>query len=349
MNTVLSQLKIVELASVLAGPAVGMYFAEKGAQVIKIENSRTKGDVTRSWKLPMEDVTADSSAYFCSVNWGKEHLFLDLNRDSDFEQVIKYIIEADVVITNFKAGDAKKFKLDFDAIRSLNQDVILAEISGYGQKSDKLAYDLILQAETGFMSMNGTQDSGPVKMPVALIDILAAHQLKEGILEALLERQIQKGAYHVHVSLYDTAVASLANQASNYLTTGHVAQRIGSKHPNIAPYGELFTTRDNRLITFAVGSDKHFQLLCDFLKIELPYNSNQERVQNRVIIEKALAEKVKEFNAADLTESLNKRHVPVAIIQNIDEVFNHELSQDLILSDQNGKRVKTAVYSLRKG
>ncbi|MFT4600154.1 MAG: crotonobetainyl-CoA:carnitine CoA-transferase CaiB-like acyl-CoA transferase, partial [Arenicella sp.] len=254
MASYLSSLKVIEISSVLAGPAVGLYFAEKGAEVIKIENSKTGGDVTRGWKLANEDSSKNTSAYFASVNWRKEHVFLDLSDDNDRSKIKALVTKADIVLTNFKKGDAEKFELDFLSLRTLNSNVILGEISGYGSKSERVAFDLVLQADTGFMSMNGTSDSGPVKMPVAFIDLFAAHQLKEGILEALLERNATGKAYHVKVSLFDAALASLANQATNYLIAGHVAQPMGSKHPNIAPYGELFKTKDERLITFAIGS-----------------------------------------------------------------------------------------------
>src|SRR5690606_18163177 len=133
--------------------------------------------------------------------------------------------------------------------------------------------------------------------PLAMIDLLAAHQLKEGILEALLERQINPRAYHVEVSLYDSAIATLANQATNYLMVGYVPQPIGSLHPNIAPYGEIFRTADNKLITLAVGSDKQFQKLFTLLGIEMQsrFGSNKQRVENRKEIEKLLGAKISKW------------------------------------------------------
>jgi crotonobetainyl-CoA:carnitine CoA-transferase CaiB-like acyl-CoA transferase len=348
MNSFLSSLKVLEVSSVLAGPAVGMYFAEKGAQVVKLENKTTGGDVTRSWKLSTEDKSSSTSAYFAAVNWHKEHHLLDFKDEESKVFMRSLIKESDVVITNFKKGDAEKFKLDFNSLKELNENIILAEISGYGSESDRVAFDLVLQADTGFMSMNGTKDSGPVKMPVAFIDLFAAHQLKEGILEALLERSINGGAYLVRVSLYDAAVSSLANQATNFLIANKVAERIGSKHPNIAPYGEIFETSDGKSITFAIGSDKQFQSLCTYLGLDLHhnFNSNPLRVENRLQIEREIANKVKQFSSSNLENDLIKERVPVAIIKSLDQVLDSTEAKKLLLSDELGERVKTVVYKI---
>jgi len=214
-------LMVVELASVLAGPDVGMFFAEMGARVIKIENKTTNGDVTRQWRTASEKSNQENiSAYFSSVNWNKEHLFLDLKQANDKKQVTDLLKDASIVIANFKPGDAEKFSLDYHSIKQINPTIIYGEINGFGEADNRVAYDVVLQAETGFMAMNGTASSGPLKMPLAMIDVLAAHQLKEGILVALLNKtQSGKGAY-VQVALYDAALSSLKNQATNWLMNG---------------------------------------------------------------------------------------------------------------------------------
>jgi crotonobetainyl-CoA:carnitine CoA-transferase CaiB-like acyl-CoA transferase len=246
MTPFFKDLKVVELANVLAGPAVGLFFAELGAHVVKVENKLTDGDVTRSWKIPSENKNTSSSAYFASVNWNKTSIFVDLRDTADRQQVMELIKDADIVISNYKPGDDEKLQMGYEQLKKINPRLIYAHISGFANASSRTAYDLILQAETGFMYMNGTPESGPLKMPVALIDILAAHQLKEGILIALIKRlQTGKGS-RVSASLEHAAIASLANQASNWLMTGYNHQPSGSLHPNIAPYGELFTTADSK-------------------------------------------------------------------------------------------------------
>ncbi|MCG8573971.1 MAG: CoA transferase [Flavobacteriales bacterium] len=350
-----SDLKVIEISSVLAGPAVGMFFAELGAKVIKVENKKQKGDVTRSWKLPSEDPQATVSAYFSSVNWNKEYLMMDFTNEADMEQCRALIAEADILISNFKFGDAKKFGLDYDSVKSINSTIIYGSISGFGPSSRRIAYDLILQAESGFMSMNGTPDSGPVKMPVAFIDLFAAHQLKEGILVALIAQLKEKRAYRVDVSLYDAALASLANQASNWLMGKKIPQRMGSKHPNIAPYGEFFETADGALVTFGIGSNKHFAGLCHELGlkglIENPdYENNYQRVKHRDSLAKLIQEKVQKRESTDLIEKLISRYVPAAKIKDLKEVFEAESAKKLILEEEienvPTQRVKTTIFSI---
>jgi len=259
-------LKIVELANILAGPSVGMFFAELGAEVIKVENKATKGDITRSWRLPSEPTNNDYSAYYCSVNWGKEVLMLDLKAETDLKQLYDLIAEADIVITNFKTSSAHKIGIAPNQLRQINSNLIIAHLSGF-LNSDRPAFDIVLQAETGFLYMNGEGERPPVKMPVALIDVLAAHQLKEAILLALLHRAKTGEGKTVSVSLYEAAISSLANQATNWLMADFIPQRMGTQHPNIAPYGDMFYTKDGKMLVLAVGTERQFEGLCKTLNL----------------------------------------------------------------------------------
>src|SRR5690606_25461480 len=204
-------------ANVLAGPSVGQFFAELGARVIKIENAATNGDVTRSWKLSSEDPLSDTPAYFCAANWGKSSLPLNLNQVTDLQQLYELVKQADVVIASYKPGDAEKLQVDYNTLKELNPKLIYGHITGYGPADSRAGYDAVIQAESGFMYLNGEKDGPPVKMPVALMDILAAHQLKEGILVAMLKRTKTGLGQLVQVSLIQSAVSALANQATNYL------------------------------------------------------------------------------------------------------------------------------------
>jgi crotonobetainyl-CoA:carnitine CoA-transferase CaiB-like acyl-CoA transferase len=355
MTSFFKDLKVVELANVLAGPAVGLFFAELGAQVIKVENKLTDGDVTRSWKLPSENKSASFSAYFASVNWNKTSIFVDLHETADRQQVLELIKDADIVISNYKPGDDVKLQMSYELLKKINPLLIYAHISGYGTASSRTAYDLILQAETGFMHMNGTPESGPLKMPVALIDILAAHQLKEGILIALIKRmQTGKGS-RVTVSLEHAAVASLANQASNWLMTGYNHQPSGSLHPNIAPYGELFTTADSKKIVLAIGNDKQFKKLCEVLnRIDVSadprFIDNTQRVLHRELLFKQLQSAIAQEHAATLVARLIKYDVPVGTIKSVKEVFENKSLLPLILEETKNnytsKRVKTAIFEI---
>jgi crotonobetainyl-CoA:carnitine CoA-transferase CaiB-like acyl-CoA transferase len=351
----LSNLKVIELASVLAGPDVGMFFAEMGAEVIKIENKLLNGDVTRKWKSRNENQDSKVSAYFSSVNWNKEYLFLNLKKKLDQEIVYDLIKTADIVITNFKPGDDIKLGMDYHTLRSFNSTLIYGEINGYGSNSKRAAYDVVLQAETGFMSMNGNDASGPIKMPIALIDVLAAHQLKEGLLLALIKQgKTGKGSL-VEVSLYDSALSSLKNQATNWLMNNFIPQPTGSLHPNIAPYGETFKTKDGELLVLAIGNNKHFKMLLNVLEAdELLKNKNYETNQLRVINRTDLDNDLKVFfnkkTKNELMSQFLELNIPVGVINNLKEVFDNKNAQNLILEEIiNGvetKRVKTAIFKI---
>jgi crotonobetainyl-CoA:carnitine CoA-transferase CaiB-like acyl-CoA transferase len=350
-----ADLKVVELAGVLAGPAVGMFFAELGANVLKVENPSNNGDITRSWRLETENQNVQSG-YYSSVNYNKTIIWADLKNASDFEIVMTHIASADIVISNFKPSSAKQLGLDAIALRKKFPKLIYAQISGYGINDETPAFDVVLQAEAGFMYINGEAGGVPLKMPIALIDILTAHQLKEAVLVALLQRSKTGLGSIAHISLYNAALSSLANQATNYLMGGEIPQRMGSLHPNIAPYGETFYTNDRKAIVLAVGNDKQFVALCKCLNLENVtnfnlYKSNSLRVQNRRGLGKILAEAFSKFDSATLLADLKNNNVPCGDIRSMDEVLDNESAQKLILSEtlkdgQITKRMATAVFDI---
>lgn len=348
-------LKVIELATVLAGPHVGMFFAELGAEVIKVENPKNP-DVTRSWKLPLEPVESPISAYFCSVNYKKNYLSIDLKTKEGHGELLDLIRTADIVLMNFKYGDQEKLKISDEILLQLNPKLIIGKISGFGDDSDRVAYDLILQAETGYMSMNGEPDGLPVKMPVALIDVLAAHHLKEGILVALLERMHTNRGRVVSVSLYDAAVSSLVNQASNYLMKRHIPQKMGSLHPNIAPYGEIFTTKDDKLVTFAIGSQQHYEQLVKCIGAkelinDKRFTNNQLRVENRTELQTELQKFIAQYFVQDLLEDMHALHIPCAEIKNLKQLFKQPEAQNLVraerLHDKITKRVSSIAFKMK--
>ena len=329
----LSHLNIIDLSTVLAGPSVATFFAELGANVTKIENTSNK-DITRTWKTEKEDKQAKVSAYFSSVNYKKKYLSLNLQNNIDYQKFEELLSKTDILITNFKKTSEKKLNLIPEEIQKKFPKLIHGRITGFGNESDRIAYDLIIQAETGLMSINGHKDGMPTKLPIAFVDILAAHQLKEGILLALLDKEKNKSGRVISVSLYDAAICSLANQASNFLMLNQIPERMGSLHPNIAPYGEIFTCKDEVKITFAIGSDLHFKALCDFLFLENvntgQYENNQKRVKNRTRLQEIIQEQVKKLNSHLILEGLKKLHVPVAEIKNIKQVFEQGQAKELV-------------------
>lgn len=343
--------KVVELASVLAGPAVGMFFAELGADVIKIENKTTDGDVTRSWRVPEEDPTTAYSAYYCSVNWGKTVQQLDLRQAADQAVVHALIQDADIVISNFKPDSARQLRMDYAFLQTLNARLIYGQITGFGDTDDTVAFDVVLQAAAGFLYMNGEPGRQPVKMPVALIDLLAAHQLKAAMLVALLHRERTGEGSYVSVSLFESAVASLANQASNWLMAGHIPQPMGTQHPNIAPYGDILYTVDDKPVVLAAGTERQFQQLCTVLQIEPEelFRTNADRVKNRAALLAHLQPAAQRYTRDDLLAALHQAGVPAAAICTMPEVFEHPLAKNCILEwplpdGRTARCVKTVVF-----
>ncbi len=356
MKDVFSSLKIVELASVLAGPAVGTFFSELGAEVIKIENKPTGGDITRRWKLPSEGKD-QLSAYYSSVNYKKSIVFKDLKNEVDREDVYSMIKDCDIVISNFKKSSATKLGMDYEQLTKVNPKIIFGQINGFESNPKRVAYDAVLQAETGYMSMTGEPGRPPVKMPLAMIDILAAHQLKEGLLVALWQRAKSTSDKPVYVecSLEKTALASLANQAGNYLMAGHIAQPMGSTHPNIAPYGEIFISKDDRAFILAVGTDKQFRLIEEFLKLDPKeiFVTNESRVKNRKALSEHLAPALF-LHLLDVVMSFCIDHnIPIGEIKTMDRVLDTELAKSMILEEviegSPTRRMKTVAFEMKVG
>ncbi len=334
-----SGLKVLELSSVLAGPAVGMFFAELGAQVTKVENGRGGGDLTRHWKLPVEDRDGPASAYYHSVNWNKEIIFLDFSRDDDKHTVHALLASADIVLVNFKKGDAEKFGLGSGRLRELYPALIIGEITGFRDEADRVAYDAVLQAESGIMALNGDASTGPLKLPVAFIDLFAAHQLKEGLLLALLQREKTGMGALVNVSLYGAAIASLANQAGAWLNTGVEPRASGSLHPTIAPYGEIFSCSDGESLLLAVGTDKQFASLCaclslDQLAADERFETNPQRVVHRAELYKHLLPVFKMASADAWLKKLIAAYVPAGRVRTISQVFETHQAEGMVLQQE---------------
>ncbi|MEQ8687344.1 MAG: CaiB/BaiF CoA-transferase family protein [Imperialibacter sp.] len=348
-TAIFSDLKVIELASVLAGPSVGQFFAELGAEVIKVENPETGGDVTRSWKLASEPADSDMSAYFMSVNAGKASVLLNLKRREDLERLYNLAKTADIVIASYKPGDAEKLGVSYADLKALKPGLIYGHITGFGNDIDRVGYDAIVQAESGFVFLNGEKDGMPQKMPVALTDVLAGHQLKEGLLLALIKRMKNGEGSYVTVSLMEAAISSLVNQATNWLVAGQVPQRLGSEHPNIAPYGNIFKTADNQWLMIAVGSDKQFRALCHILKLsevekKPEFTTNAARVKNRELLKPMFESAFSAIGIDVLCSAFLAADIPYGRVNTMDQVFATPQGKAMMLQTlrnglvQNGLR-----------
>lgn len=331
----LAGLRVLELASVLAGPQVGQFLAELGAEVLKLEPPA--GDVTRTWRTPAEDSATTVTAYFSSANWGKRSQPLDLTTAAGQTTLHQLTAAADIVLTSYKPGDAEKLRADYPTLSALNPRLIYGHITGYGPTETRAGYDAVLQAETGFMHLNAPgPGQPPQKMPVALIDLLTGHQLKEGLLTALYRRERTGQGALVEVSLLDSALASLANQAATYLVTGREPQPLGSGHPSIVPYGTVYTAHDGVRLLLAVGADRQFRHLCAVLERpewadDARFRRNTDRVAHRAALEELLAHRIAEVPGRELLASLEQLAVPAGAVRTVGEALAHPLAQPMML------------------
>jgi crotonobetainyl-CoA:carnitine CoA-transferase CaiB-like acyl-CoA transferase len=347
----LEGIKVLELASVLAGPSIGMFLAELGAEVIKVENLVTDGDVTRKWKLTTENPDSDISGYFSCVNWGKKSLAIDISQCDGLNVIYKLVKQCDIVLANYKPGDAEKLQVDYQTFKKINPNLIYSHVTGYGLSNQRAGFDAIIQAESGFTYMNGEPDGPPTKMPVALMDVLAAHHHKEAILVALLQRERGQGGCYIDASLFKAGVSSLVNQATNWLVGNKIPQRMGSDHPNIVPYGTIFNTSDGKGIVIAVGTEKQFAELVDLLgKPELAadskFSKNFSRVKNKAELNGILQELIIKYDRETILEMLANRKVPAGGVFNMQEVFETPEAQEMILEAPVGENAIKGVSSI---
>lgn len=340
-------LRVLELASVLAGPQVGQFFAELGAEVLKIESPA--GDVTRTWKTSAETVKATKasvpeaatdasvSAYFSASNWGKKSLVLDLTTTAGQAELHRLAAHADIILASYKPGDAEKLRADYATLAQANPRLLYGHLTGYGPQNARAGYDAVLQAEAGFMYLNAAgPGQPPQKMPVAMIDLLAAHQLKEGLLTALFQRERTGRGALVQVSLLDSALASLANQAATYLVTGHDPQPLGSGHPSIVPYGTVYRAANGRQLVLAVGSDGQFRHLCIALErpewaTEARFATNAARVAHRTVLEALLTTRIAEVDGDALLADLERRTVPAGAVRPVGEALAQPSAAGMLL------------------
>lgn len=345
---------VLELANILAGPITTMGFAELGARVIKLENPHTGGDTTRGWKLAEESPDTDISAYFACANWGKESLACDYTKPAGLEVAYALVKRADIVVASFKPGDEIKLKLDYETLAAQNPRLIYGQITAYGPDDPRPGFDAILQAESGFTFLNGEPDGPPTKMPVALIDLLLAHQLKEGLLIGLLKRERTGKGSLVTTSLFEAGVASLANQATNYLIGDVVPQRMGSEHPNIVPYGSILKCSDKRELVIAAATERQFRELVIALGLpELADDPNFATGQHRVERRDQLLDKIRAraatVDSSQLARVLDKAKVPYGFVNDMAAVFEQAGAKRLLLTGERDGRTLRGVRTLTLG
>lgn len=263
----LSHLRVLDLSRVLAGPWCGQILADLGADVIKVERPGS-GDDTRAWGPPfLKDAQGESTseaAYYLSANRNKRSVTIDFTQPEGQRLVRELAAKSDIVIENFKVGGLASYGLDYHSLKTVNPTLIYCSITGFGQTgpyAKRAGYDFMIQGLGGLMSLTGRPEgeegAGPIKVGVALTDILTGLYSTVAILAALAHRDQAGEGQHIDMALLDVQVACLANQAMNYLTTGVAPKRLGNAHPNIVPYQDFPTADGDFILT--VGNDGQFR------------------------------------------------------------------------------------------
>ena len=343
----LESVRVLELASVLAGPLAGTALAERGAKVTKVEHP-PHGDVTRSWKMKNEDVENPSSAYYESANGTKKVVWQDLASTSGQTWMDEALASHDVLIENFKWSDLTKFNLLPEDLAARHPHLIRVRLVGFNESPERLAYDVVVQAETGFMSMNGFNDRPPIRMPVALMDVLASHQIRMAVMEGLLARERGKNGFFAEVSLEGSGITALVNQATNQLVNGQTPERNGGQHPNIAPYGEVLECADGHVV-LAIGNDRQFEGLCHVLGVpnlatDERYQSNQLRVMNREALILKLNQAARDWHKIMLERALRDTGAPAGVVRSLDEVFEKKDHKWTIQNSSGASRPRAVAY-----
>jgi crotonobetainyl-CoA:carnitine CoA-transferase CaiB-like acyl-CoA transferase len=329
MPSPLSHIRVLDLTRVLAGPWCTQMLADFGAEVIKIEKPG-EGDDTRGWGPPFvsnADGSRGDAAYFQSANRGKQSVAIDMATSEGQSLIKRLAAVSDVVVENFKVGGLQKYGLDYAALKAINPKIVYCSITGFGQSgpfANRAGYDFMIQGMAGVMSITGEPDGEPMKMGVAFSDIFAGLHAVIGIQAALLHRERTGEGQHIDISLLDTQVSVLANQALNYLVGGKVPQRLGNAHPNIVPY-QTFATKDGHII-IAVGNDRQFAEFCRMIGVTVnaKFATNRGRVEGRAELIPQLAPAMLARTTAEWVQAFEAAAVPCGPINTIDQVFTNE-------------------------
>jgi crotonobetainyl-CoA:carnitine CoA-transferase CaiB-like acyl-CoA transferase len=322
----LSGLTVVDLTRVLSGPYCTMILGDLGARVIKIEQPG-RGDDTRHWGPPF---VAGESAYFLSVNRGKESLTLDLKHPAARPIVDALLDRADVLVENFRPGTTARLGLSYAEVHARWPRLVYCSISGFGQagpRREEAGYDAVIQAEGGLMSITGAADGPPFRLGVAISDIVSGMFAAQGITAALLARERTRLGQHVDVGMLDATAALLTYQAGIYFTTGQTPGRMGNRHPTIAPY-ETFPAADGEFV-LAVGNDEQWRRFCpaigaaDLLEDER-FATNGGRVENYAALRPMLMAKLQARTRAEWAQVLKAAGVPSGSVRDVAEVLRDE-------------------------
>ncbi|MFW6373047.1 MAG: CaiB/BaiF CoA transferase family protein [Thermodesulfobacteriota bacterium] len=321
----LSDLTVLDLSRVLAGPYCSMMLGDLGADVIKVERPEL-GDDTRHWDPPS---AGGEAAYYLCVNRNKRSLTVNLKEAEGREIIRELARKSDILIENYKVGTLDKMGLGYEEIKKVNPGIIYCSITGFGQNGpykDKPGYDFMIQGMGGIMSFTGDPEGPPMKVGVAIVDITAGLFASSAILAALRHREKTGAGQYIDIALLDSVVAWLANVGSNYLISGQLPRRYGNAHPNIVPY-EPFMAEDGVYIALAVGNDPQWRKFCKLAGIEElaedpRFATNAARVNHREELIPIIREKMLDRPAEEWLKLLDENKIPCGPINTLDKVFS---------------------------
>jgi crotonobetainyl-CoA:carnitine CoA-transferase CaiB-like acyl-CoA transferase len=319
----LDGLRVVDLSRVLAGPLCTQMLADHGADVVKVEPPA--GDETRTFGPPF-DASGDA-AYFSAVNRGKRSIALDLSKPEGRAIVERLLVDADVLVENFLPGTMERWGLGYAALAERHPRLVYCSISGFGDDGPLgglPGYDAVLQAICGVMSVNGSPQSGAMRLGIPIVDHVTGYVAVTGILMALHERARTGRGQRVEATLFDTGLSLLVPHAANWLQSGRPPTRLGSAHPNIAPY-DKFDAGDAEIF-LGVGNDGQFRRLCDVLgepalAHDPRFATNASRVEHRDALRAALEAALATKDAAPLSEALMRAGVPAGVVNSVPEAL----------------------------
>ncbi|MBC3490636.1 CaiB/BaiF CoA transferase family protein [Pseudomonas taiwanensis] len=330
----LSHLRVLDLSRVLAGPWAGQILADLGADVIKVERPGS-GDDTRAWGPPfLTDVQGENTseaAYYLSANRNKRSVTIDFTQPQGQRLVRELAAKSDIVIENFKVGGLAAYGLDYQSLKAVNPTLIYCSITGFGQTgpyAKRAGYDFMIQGLGGLMSLTGRPEgeegAGPVKVGVALTDILTGLYSTVAILAALAHRDQSGTGQYIDMALLDVQVACLANQAMNYLTTGIPPKRLGNAHPNIVPYQDFPTADGDFILT--VGNDGQFRKFAEVAgqpqwADDPRFATNKQRVANRAELIPLIRQATVFKTTAEWVSQLEAAGVPCGPINDLAQMF----------------------------
>ncbi len=325
----LANIRVLELARILAGPWAGQLLADLGADVVKVERAGA-GDDTRQWGPPfVEGVNGENlgAAYYHGCNRGKRSIEADFETPEGQALVRRLATHADVLIENFKVGGLAKYGLDYESLKKINPRLVYCSITGFGQTgpyAPRAGYDFMIQGMAGAMSITGEPDGAPMKSGIAIADIFTGLYAANAVQAALIRRATTGAGAYVDCALLDTQISVLGYQAMNYFVSGKEPQRLGNGHPNIVPY-DVFPVADGNII-IACGNDGQFRKLVAVLGApELADNpafaQSRDRVNNRAEITRLLHDLTRQFGRAELLPQLDEAGVPAGPINTMAKVF----------------------------